>query len=378
MMNELLAFSQVTHFEIFFLREQDEFYREGINELKSNGVNIYEKAFVFNNLTKKLMIIFKFLIKYILKFRFDYNGVIGLKSLIWFLKLDLSKLSPESKIHAQFATQAAIVSLLIKKYYDDKPEYSFTFHAHDIYFKNKWFDLLVGNCYKAFSISEYNIDYVKKKYLDSDKIILSRLGVFRNQIQKVDLSNKKNPKIFTLGLISWFVEKKGIHYLLEAMLKLKRDGFDDIKLTLAGDGPLKNKYLKFIDKNSLSGNINYIGKIKGKQKQDFFDSLDAFILPAISLSNDQDGIPVVLMEAVSYSLPIISTNISGIPEICINKYNGYLIEQKNVEEIVRSIIKLSNNHDNIDFQKNSYELSKQYDIQLNSTKKLNYLKWLQS
>ncbi|MCK5171103.1 MAG: glycosyltransferase family 4 protein, partial [Bacteroidales bacterium] len=314
-----------------------------------------------------------FFFKNILKFNLNYNGVIGLKSLLWFLTLDISKFNANSKIHAQFATQASIIALLIKKYYDNSPEYSFTFHAYDIYFNNKWFSLLVKNCYKAFSISQYNIGYVQEKYLKSAKITLSRLGVFRNQINK---SEKKDSKYFTLGLMSWFVEKKGINYLLEAFLILKKQGYDDIELILAGDGPLKDEYLEFINTNSLSENINYIGKIKGKQKEDFFNSLDTFILPAISLPNDQDGIPVVIMEAIAYSLPIISTKVSGIPEICNNDYNGILVKERCINEIVDAIIFMYNkNNTRQQYSNNSYTMSEKYDVISNSNNKIETLDW---
>jgi len=376
MMDELIAFSEITSYEIVFLRKQSEFYNEGIGQLIDNGVIINYKPQSIRKLWGKLYISFLFIFNNLKKFDIDYNAVIGLKSILWFIKLDLSLFSSQSKIHAQFATQASIVSLLIKQYYKNKPEYSFTFHAHDIYFKNKWFNLLVENCKKAFSISDYNIEYVKKNYIVSDKIRLSRLGVFSESNQS-EPYNKSNSKTFTLGLISWFVEKKGINYLLQAFFELKKQGYSDIHLIVAGDGPLKEEYLEFIKKNDLSGSIKYIGKIKGSEKKSFFQSLDAFILPSIALKNDQDGIPVVLMEAISYGLPIISTNVSGIPEICINEYNGLLINEKSVNDIIQAIVFLNKEKDlRFNYLNNSLLLSKKYDIVLNSQTKVMELGWI--
>ena len=82
------------------------------------------------------------------------------------------------------------------------------------------------------------------------------------------------------------------------------------------------------------------------------------------------------MEAVAYGLPLISTNVSGIPEICINEYNGFLIEEKSVEAIFESIIKLNENTlKRKKFSENSILMSDNYDIQLNSKKKLLELEW---
>jgi colanic acid/amylovoran biosynthesis glycosyltransferase len=375
MIDELLAFSEITNFTIVFLRKQDDFYLESLRLLESKGIEVYFKPASANKLLLKIWISLKFLFNNFSKFDFRYNGVIGIKSIYWFCKLDVSKFTQKSKIHAQFATQASIVSLLIKLYYNNRCEYSFTFHAYDIYFPNKWFKLLVDNCKNAFSISDYNINFVKEKFHESSKIILSRLGVFIPK-KNIAMSNFNTAdKFFILGLMSWFVEKKGIDYLLKAMLMLKKEGYNEIKLMIAGDGPLKERYSTFVQKNNLNDSVELIGKFKGEQKRDFYNSIDAFILPSITLKNDQDGIPVVLMEAISYGLPIISTNISGIPEICINNFNGILIKEKDVNAIKQSILILKNTELRKKYALNSLKVSREYDIDENSVSKIKALGW---
>ena len=205
-MDELLAFSTLVKFDLILLRKQDDFYKESLDQLKLNGVNIHIEPFRNIFSIKKSILILKFLFSNFSKFGFNYNGVIGLKSMYWFFKLDLKHFSQESNLHAQFATQAAIVSILIKKYYSNKPFISFTFHAYDIYYNNKWFELLVNNCHKAFSISDFNIHYVKNKYLSSNKIILSRLGVFRNNIKNEKDSLPIIPEIQILKISSCLYE----------------------------------------------------------------------------------------------------------------------------------------------------------------------------
>ena len=126
----------------------------------------------------------------------------------------------------------------------------------------------------------------------------------------------------------------------------------------------------------MQNTINYIGKVKGTDKINFYNSIDAFILPAISLPADQDGIPVVLMEAISYGKPIISTNVSGIPEICKNEFNGYLIPEKDTNSIVKSIVSIYNNETlRLRFANNSLKLGCQYNILVNSKSKLKLLEW---
>lgn len=374
MIDELIVFSKHAKVDIILLQKQEEFYNEGLERLKIMNLKTYTEPFSAKHLVKKLGVAIFFFFQNFSKFRIDYNIIVGLKAIFTFLKLDMSHFSKVSNIHAQFATQSAIISLLIKKYYNNQPQYSFTFHAYDIYFKSKWFVLLVEQCHHAFSISTYNINYVSQKYIASKKIILARLGVFTEDIQPV---KKKHEETLTLGLMSWFVEKKGVKYLLEALKIVKEKGYTNVKLILAGDGPLKEQYLKYISKNEIGVLVEYLGTVDGNTKVDFYNALDVFILPSISLPHDQDGIPVVLMESIAYGLPIISTDVSGIPEICIDKYNGFLLEEKNTDVIVKSIISLIENKAQlVEFSKNSLELSKEYDIEINSKEKMKAMCWI--
>ena len=134
-----------------------------------------------------------------------------------------------------------------------------------------------------------------------------------------------------------------------------------------------------IEHDILRNNIEYLGKLQVHEKIDFYESIDCFILPSISLDNDQDGIPVVLMEAVSAGLPIISTSVSGIPEICINDFNGFLLEEKNSDQIVKAIETLEKDSDLRDkFGRNSLKISDEYDIQINTSTKLKMMKWMKN
>ncbi|MEL4455483.1 glycosyltransferase [Lutimonas vermicola] len=375
MMDELIAFSRVITYDLILLRSQKNFYDEHLNTLKNNGVNIYIQPGSNKFLIKKIWITLFFFFGNLHRFGWDYNFVVGTKSILWFLKMDMSLFSESSNIHAQFATQAPLVGLLIKKFYGNKPKVSFTFHAYDIYFKNKWFKKLTSESEVAFSISDYNIRYIKDNYGVSNKIALSRLGVFRRgkELEK----KESNSDCFIIGLLSWFLEKKGIIYLLEAVKIISERESVKMKLLLAGDGPLKNTFDTYIDTHNIGDYIEFVGTINSEQKEEFFTKLNAFVMPSVALKNDQDGIPVVIMEALDYSLPIISTEVSGIPEICKNNYNGKLIPERDAVSLADSIEFLCNNNElTRTFGKNSKAMSEEYDIEINSKKKLGMIGWV--
>ena len=374
MMDELIAFAEITKLNILFLRKQEIFYNDKINLLREKGINIIYSESCKNITFAKLYFCLLFTIKHLKCFINLHSFVYGIKSLWYFLKTDLKIFKKEQiNLHCQFATQSSILGLMLKEYFKTDVSYSFTFHAYDIFVKNLWFNLLTANAEKVFSISNFNINYILKHYKinDNSKVNFSPLGVFTPKNIKTD----KSSDVLRIGFISYFVEMKGIDYLLPAIRELKKTDLS-FMLNIAGDGPLKKKMISYIDKNNLKGNVKFHGLIKNEEKDLFFRNLEVFILPSISNGIATDGLPVVLMEAVSYGLPIISTNISGIPEICINDYNGYLIEQKSVEEIVNAIVRFSKNSSKwSDFSRNSLEISRKYDITINSARKLKMLGW---
>ena len=310
-------------------------------------------------------------IKYFLNL---HSLIYGIKSIGYFLRADLNNFKDNQiSFHCQFATQASIFGLLVKGYIKTNVSYSFTYHAYDIYVKNLWFNLLADNAENVFSISNYNLDYVYRNYnlKDESKLKYSPLGTFPPTPEK----RKESNDFLSIGFLSYFVEMKGIRYLLQAINDLKKSNLQFV-LYIAGDGPLRAEMLSYVEENDLKSNVVFYGLIKNEEKDNFFRKLDLFILPSVSNGIETDGLPVVLMEAVSYGLPIISTNISGIPEICVNDYNGYLIEEKNAQNILAAIFKFSENSIKWPFfSQNSLEISKKYNITTNSNIKLKMLGW---
>jgi len=370
MINELLAFSQFVQFRLVLLRTPPPVIKHDLAELEKRSIEIFITPFKKIPDFKKSVFCFLFFIKNFQCFWGIKNFVFGIKSIYWFIMMDHHIIPENSSIHAQFATQPAIISLMFKKF-QKNVKYYFTFHAYDIYYKNRWFYKLIKESYKAFTISKYALDYIKENYhsINYKKISLSKLGTFLPN--KVYNKKKKNNGFFTLGFLGRFVEEKNIFLLLEEVKKLVKLKIK-IKLFMAGEGPLKDKILNFIRKEELNNNILYEGLIYGKQKEIFFKKIDIFILPSNS-----EGLPVVLMEALSYSIPIISTNICGIPELCKNNYNGFLIPPRDPSALSAAIMKfyrISNSH----FQKfrcNAFESVKAYDVVSNSRRKLKELDW---
>jgi len=207
--------------------------------------------------------------------------------------------------------------------------FSFTSHANDLFERGWLLKEKVRRAKTAVTISEYNRDFLIKKGAHGDKIKIVRCGV-KNELLKKQAPGPiiKNKKI-KIGTLGRLVEKKGIAHLIGA-LSIVKDKKMDFELEIAGDGPLYEMLLNKVKECDLSQSITFLGAIAHNHVYEWLNSLDLFVLPCqVDKNGDQDGIPVVLMEAMVCGIPVISTNISGIPELIKDNVTGLLAESEN-------------------------------------------------
>jgi len=130
-------------------------------------------------------------------------------------------------------------------------------------------------------------------------------------------------------------KKKGQDYLIEALSFFKRR---EVRLILAGAVIETDYYDYLLDKirsRGLGENVNFCGFLKGNKLADTYRSADIFILPSL---NEPFG--MVLIEAMSFGLPIIASNAGGVPEIIDDGINGLLISPASVGDLVACIERL--------------------------------------
>ncbi len=135
-----------------------------------------------------------------------------------------------------------------------------------------------------------------------------------------------------IGTIARLNQAKGLRYLIESArrVKLKKPS---AKFLIIGGGELYSSLREAIERKGLE---NYV-KLEGEQinTERYFRLFDIFVLPSL-----YEGLGNVLLEAMSYGIPVIGTNVSGINEIIKNSENGLLIEPKSSEAITEAIVRL--------------------------------------
>jgi len=178
------------------------------------------------------------------------------------------------------------------------------------------------------------------------KIVVHRMGINIEQFS-FKLRPLRSPiKFLTVGRL---VEKKGISYAIEAFAKIVHQYPDfSFEYFIAGDGPLKSSLEEKIKKLGLENKVYLLGWVSNDEVQKLMDQAHIFLLPSITASSgDQEGIPVVLMEAMASGLPVISTYHSGIPELVIDKETGFLVPEKDISALAEKILDLVKNPDSL-------------------------------
>jgi glycosyltransferase involved in cell wall biosynthesis len=140
------------------------------------------------------------------------------------------------------------------------------------------------------------------------------------------------PSVVLIGTIAELHRNKGLKYLIEALAGLPRDRESDFtwQAVIIGAGEEKTVLEKLIVNRQLENQVKLIGFIPNAAE--LLPAFDIFILPSL-----KEGLPYVILEAGLAKLPVIATNVGGVPEIITRDYSGLLVSPKNPAALVAAI-----------------------------------------
>jgi len=280
-------------------------------------------------------------------------------------------------IHCHWLIPQGLVGAICKMFFGIK--HVLTVHAGDVFslerlpFKMKITGFIMKNTDKIVVVSSYigerMLDLVPKDLKENvkDKMAIFPMGVTRREYQHlVDDDEKLKSKYginskYTLLFIGRLVEKKGVIYLIEAMLNIISQF--DANLIICGKGPLRKDLEKYVKEKSIENFVKFAGFINNHDKRNYLSLSEILIVPSIiTQSGDTEGLPVVVLEGLAAGKPIIVSNVGGIKDVIQNGYNGFIVEPKNPEQIAEKISELLNNtHLRAKFSENALDTSKKYD-----------------
>jgi glycosyltransferase involved in cell wall biosynthesis len=243
-------------------------------------------------------------------------------------------------IYTYWYSFETLASLLLKKKYFVKCVTRT--HRSDLYenvseigyqYYKTWMDKKLD---KIFFISKHGYDYYLNYFAVSDfsKYSLSMLGTHN----RYNMNFQKGPA-FTLVSCSAIIPVKRVHLIVRALAEI-----DNIAICWVhiGDGSERDGIIDQIQKllnNKNNISTSFVGSISNEKVLELYSKnyFDCFIS-----CSESEGLPVSMMEALSFGIPIIATNVGGVPEI-VNNQTGILLDAKgDIQEIKSAIIEFYN------------------------------------
>lgn len=244
------------------------------------------------------------------------------------------------RVHAHWATFGATAAWTISTL--TGLPFSFTGHAHDLFLPDALLRRKVEAAQFVVTISEFNRKLICEKFYGNTKVKIVHCGVDTSKFAPVDKHDWESHRILAVGRL---VPIKGFSTLIEACRLLKEQG-QRFSCEIVGDGPLVGELEDQVEGADLSGEVKLAGFAPQESVRKKLMNAAVFVMPSQqTASNDRDGIPVALMEAMSMGIPVVSTYVSGIPELIQNGVSGLLVQPGDPQQLAAAINMLLNNRE---------------------------------
>ncbi len=148
-----------------------------------------------------------------------------------------------------------------------------------------------------------------------------------------NLNNTEN-RILFLGVL---IQRKGVEDLLRAFAKIKPEKW---RLVLSGSGPEEESLKKLAKNLGIGDRTDFPGWIDGQRKRDLLESSQILALPSYN-----EGLPIAILEAMSFGLPVISTTVGDIPAYVRNGENGILVSPGDRDALARALSALTSDEE---------------------------------
>jgi len=193
------------------------------------------------------------------------------------------------------------------------------------FIENADYVICLSEWWKRYFISTFNI---------------RKIEIVPNVVIPPTSDKNKNDKgadgLLTFLFLGYVGEHKGVWFLLDVLRDNIEQIKDKAKFYIGGNGEI-NVLKSKIKEYNLDGIVEYIGWVTNDKKNYYLRKADIFLLPSYN-----EGLPISILEAMSYKLPILSTNVGGIPEV-VSHENGILITPGNTTELKDAIHFFLNN-----------------------------------
>lgn len=250
-------------------------------------------------------------------------------------------------LHAHFATRPTSVAFLASRL--TGVSYSFTAHAMDIYKHHLRLDALARKIEHArfvVTVSDYNKQFLEQRApLAADRVRRIYNGI---DLHRFAPNGGPPEQPFTILCVARFVEKKGHRVLIEAC-RILRDRGHAFECLLVGKGNLRGEIYEQIKAHQLKQHVRLVGPQTQLEVRDRFQHAHVCALPSlIAADGNREGLPVSVVEALACGVPVVTTPLTGLPEVVQDGVNGLLVPPGDATALADALERLMNDRGLLD------------------------------
>lgn len=238
-------------------------------------------------------------------------------------------------VHAHFASQPAAIADIATKMIGGT--FSISAHAKDIYTSEPVaLSQRMSRAEFVVTCTKHNVDYLRE-IAASTNLHLMYHGIDATKFSPAPSSLATPPLILSVGRLR---EKKGFATLIEACASLRDRGIA-FCCEIVGYGEQESALLQKIEDLKLQQYVTLVGALDHTALIERYRAAAIFAAPSlVAADGDRDGIPNVLLEAMAMELPVVSTPVSGIPEVITHGVNGVLVPPGRAVELAECLNRL--------------------------------------
>lgn len=188
----------------------------------------------------------------------------------------------------------------------------------------------------VIALSDSLAENTRRIGINPDKIIVVPNGVDTNKFTSGSIEVRRSTRIILF--VGSLIERKGVRYLLSAMPKVIRE-FPNIKLVIIGEGGEEVNLKNQLESTGITNQVDFLGKLPPDEIALWMRRASLFILPSL-----EEGLGVVLLEAIASGTPCVASSVGGIPDI-ITPEIGRLVSAGQPEQLSDAIIELLSNEE---------------------------------
>ena len=244
-------------------------------------------------------------------------------------------------LHAHWATFPSTSAMWVARRLN--LPFSFTAHAHDIFVNDHLVAQKLERAAFGVTISEFNREYLAETISPT---AWTCMRIVHCGVSPADFAFRPDGRephvIVAVGRLD---EIKGFVHLVDACALLAQRGvaFD---CRIVGEGPLRGILQQRIDDAGIEQRVRLLGALPQEGVRQELSKAAVFVLPSVVTSlGDRDGIPVALIEAMAVGLPVVSTRVSGIPELVVDGQTGLLADPGDASGLAVAIQRVLANPD---------------------------------